>query len=170
MNNSEKNTYVKNRITEAFIQLLEQKEFDSIGISEITHRAQVSRNSFYRNYGRKEDILVCHIEQFLREWGKVFETEALAPSEQWGLLFGLLKERGEFYMLLSRRGLIPLLRNAVVQVCGPRPEHSNIEAYAAAFVANALYGWIEEWIKRGMMESAEEMTVLLNAAGFGAKK
>ncbi len=67
MNNSEKNTFVKNRITETFIKLLEQKRFDEISICEITDCAQVSRNSFYRNYSKKEDILVCYIEQLLRE-------------------------------------------------------------------------------------------------------
>lgn len=169
MNNSEKNTFVKNRITETFIKLLEQKRFDEISICEITDCAQVSRNSFYRNYSKKEDILVCYIEQLLREWGKVFETD-ITPTEQWCSLFGHLNEHRDFYTLLSNRGLISLLRNALIKTCGPRPEHSNVEAYAAAFVANALYGWIEEWVKRGMTESAEEMTVLLKATGFGAAK
>lgn len=30
-------------------------------------------------------------------------------------------------------------------------------AYAAASVAGALFGWIDEWISRGMMETSEEL-------------
>ena len=29
-------------------------------------------------------------------------------------------------------------------------ELSNIEAYAVAFLSYGLYGWIEEWLARGL--------------------
>lgn len=169
MNNSEKNTYVKNCITAAFIELLEQRELDGISISEITDRAQVSRNSFYRNYGKKDDILVEYIEQLLREWGKVFETDA-AVSEQWGALFGVLGEHDDFFRLLGKRNATGTLFEAIKCVIVNRRINSNIEAYAAAFISHGVFGWIEEWIKRGMQESAEEMTALLKGSGFGEKK
>ena len=44
---------------------------------------------------------------------------------------------------------------------GPKPEYSNFDAYTVAFIANGIYGWIEEWFLRGMQESGEEMTRLL---------
>lgn len=169
MNNSEKNTYVKTQITEAFVKLLEVKEFNGISICEITDRAQVSRNSFYRNYGKKEDILVDYIEQLLRDWGKVFETDT-APAEQWGSLFGLLSKHGDFFRLIGEQGLTGTLFEAIKRVIVNRPVNSNIEAYAAAFVSYGIFGWVEEWIKRGMKESAEEMTALLKSTGFGASK
>lgn len=42
----------------------------------------------------------------------------------------------------------------------------NMTAYTLAFVANGILGWIEEWLKRGMCESAETMTSLLNINGM----
>lgn len=63
--------------------------------------------------------------------------------------------------------MIWLLRYAVKQICGPKSEHSNAETYAAAFILNSLYGWIEEWIARGMRESAEEITELLRNTRLG---
>lgn len=44
---------------------------------------------------------------------------------------------------------------------GPKAEYPNFGAYTAAFIANGIYGWIEEWFLRGMQESGEEMTRLL---------
>lgn len=170
MNNSEKNTFVKECITDAFTELLREKELKDISVCEITDRAQVSRNSFYRNYGKKEDIPAAYIERLLRKWGRVFETEALTPAEQWGMLFGVLNEHKEFFLLLSRRDVIGVLLDAIKRVVISRPAASNVEAYAAAFVSYGVYGWVEEWIRRGMTESAEEMTSLLKATGFGAKK
>lgn len=56
MNNQDKNTYVKQQITTTLLELLKEKELSDINIGEITKKAQVSRNSFYRNYADKEDI------------------------------------------------------------------------------------------------------------------
>lgn len=39
---------------------------------------------------------------------------------------------------------------------------SNPEAYAAAFASYGLYGWIREWLARGMQESPEELYAFLN--------
>ena len=68
---------------------------------------------------------------------------------------------GGFYRLLYRRGLFQLFKAVPLSNIGPKPEYSNHIAYAAAFLANGIYGWIEEWIARGMQESPEEMAVLL---------
>lgn len=54
-----------------------------------------------------------------------------------------------------------LLKEMLLANTGPRPEFSNVIAYAAAFMANGIYGWTEEWFKRGMQESAEEIAFLL---------
>ena len=53
MNNQDKNTYVKQQITTTLLKLLKEKELSDIHIGEITKKAQVSRNSFYRNYADK---------------------------------------------------------------------------------------------------------------------
>lgn len=50
MGNQERNTYVCNAITEALLEMLKTRSLDSIRIGEITEKAQVSRNSFYRNF------------------------------------------------------------------------------------------------------------------------
>ena len=48
--------------------------------------------------------------------------------------------------------------------CGPKLEQSNIDAYKSAFFAHGLYGWIEEWFKRGMQETPSQMAALLEQA------
>lgn len=57
MNNQDKNTYVKQKITETLLELLKNRELSDINIGELTAIAGVSRNSFYRNYANKEDII-----------------------------------------------------------------------------------------------------------------
>lgn len=68
MNNQDKNSYVKRQITNALLELLKERELSDITIGEITDKAEVSRNSFYRNYSDKEDIIRKYLYQFLSEW------------------------------------------------------------------------------------------------------
>ncbi len=48
MNNQDKNTYVKTTNYNYIIGISKEKELSDINIGEITKKAQVSRNSFYR--------------------------------------------------------------------------------------------------------------------------
>jgi hypothetical protein len=89
------------------------------------------------------------------------EDKRSRDDQMLGSLFGMLKEHSDFYGLLNKRDLLYLLRDTLKEIYGPKPEYSNIGAYVAAFMFSGIYGWIEEWISRGMQESAEEMTALL---------
>ena len=53
---------------------------------------------------------------------------------------------------------------SIKELCGPKPEQSNLIAYTTAYVSYGLYGWIEEWFKRGMKETPKEMAELLKKA------
>ena len=66
----------------------------------------------------------------------------------------------DFYALLNERGLIGLLKDVILELCGFRPDQEAKAAYASAFAAYSLYGWVEVWFRRGMRESAREMAEL----------
>ena len=161
MNNVEKNTYVKDQITNAMLILLKSKELKDISVSELTDAAGVSRVSFYRNYKDREDILREHMKRQLTNWLRENSKQDSTTDESLGNIFAYLTEHKDFYLLLSKRNLFHLLKDIVIESFGPKPDQKNIDAYAAAFVANGIYGWIEEWFVRGMQESGEEMTILL---------
>lgn len=40
------------------------------------------------------------------------------------------------------------------------PEMPNLEAYMKSFWAYGIYGWMLEWIKRGMQEGGNELKAL----------
>lgn len=162
MDNAEKNTYVKNQIANALINLLKTKELRDISISEITSAAQVSRVSFYRNYTEKEDILREYITQLFGNWLIAHNPEReFSEEEMLGNIFAYLTDNRDFYLLLSSRNLLYLLKDMINGICGAKPEYPNFGAYTAAFISGGIYGWIEEWFVRGMQESGEEMTALL---------
>lgn len=53
---SELNKEIKGAMAKALFLLLEEKEFDSITISEIVIKAGVARASYYRNFKRKKTL------------------------------------------------------------------------------------------------------------------
>ena len=164
MSNEGRNIYVIDHITKSLLELLRDKPIDDISISELCDNAGVGRASFYRNFNSREDILKVYINKLFNEWKKDCEKSPNPPlSTVIGSIFGHFEQHRNFYDLLSQRGLIYLLKDAVIDIFELRPELSKTEAYSKAFVAYSLYGWIEVWFQRGMKESAEEMRQLFQS-------
>ena len=76
LSNNEANRITREAICTALLYLMDTKEFDRISISELTRKAGVSRQSFYRNYSSKEDIVIEIEENLL----SVFEDSLNDPK------------------------------------------------------------------------------------------
>lgn len=155
-------SYVKEQITQSLLQLMENCSFEEITITDIVKVAAVSRASYYRNFTSKEDVIKKHLVRLIKEWGTEFEN-----SENPNIvvsLFGHYKKYSELYILLYRSGLSYLVLDTIKSVCGPQPAQDDLPAYLSAWFAGGLFGWIDEWIKRGMKQDPEEMAKLLAEA------
>lgn len=162
MDNSEKNRLVKKQITDALLAALETKELKDISVSQIAADAGVSRISFYRNYQDKEDVLRAYMAQLMAVRMNGTKPDGMHPEPDiLGDIFAFLAEYKDFFLLLGKRNLFYLLKDIIMEICGPKPESPNYSAYTSAFLAYGLYGWIEEWFARGMQESPWEMRELL---------
>ena len=160
MDNEERNSYVKNEITKALLELLKEKDLKDIKINEITTRAQVGRVSFYRNYQDKEDILKQYLERIIKEW----KLQDQMPFELiMKTLFEHLMAYQDFYTLLYQKDLFYLFRNTLKKLMVQDHQLSNPEAYAIAYMTYGIYGWIKEWIARGMQESPEDIYTFMEA-------
>ena len=166
MSNEGRNAYVIKHLTDAFLSLLAEKPLEDISISELVDTAGVGRASFYRNYERKEDILKLYLDTLFREWTDGWgEKDGAALSEQVRTMIAHFEKHRSFYQLLNERGLTDLLKDVIIGICGPKPEYEKAQAYATAFVAYTLYGWIDVWFQRGMVDTADEMADLFKAQG-----
>ena len=167
MSNEGRNSYVIDHLTDACLELLQTRPLSDISISELCDNAGVGRASFYRNFNTKEDILMRYIRQLFSGWINEYESSGgQSLSRLIGLLFSHFEAHQTFYEILNKRKLIYLLKDMLLELSGPEPEQTKEEAYAKAFVSYTLYGWIEVWFQRGMKESAEEMTQLLQNQGL----
>ena len=165
MNNEQKNTYVKRQITAALLDLLKEKKLSDISVSELTDRAGVGRVSFYRNYQTKEDILREESDRLIQEWGKLYEANPeSAPETLFPSLFDFYREHRHFYTTLYEAGMSTIMMDTIISTIQITPEMPNLEAYMKSFWAYGIYGWMLEWIKRGMQESGSELIGLFQLA------
>ena len=163
MNSIEKSRYVQQKITETLLNLLEEKNIEDIDIRYLCSKAGVGRASFYRNYSSKEDVILQYSNKLIQEWGTAFENDPnSSPFNVFGSLFKHYKEHSSFYSTLIRQNMSYIILDTIKKTVGLLPELSNKEAYEKAFFAYGLYGWICEWIQRGMQESPEEINQMLS--------
>lgn len=165
MNNEQKNSYVKTQITGALIELLSEKAMEEISVSELTEKAQVGRVSFYRNYKTKEDILREESNRLIQEWGRLYEANPeSSPETLFPSLFDFYREHKGFYTILYQAGMTAIMQETILNTIQITSEMSNLEAYMKSFWAYGIYGWMIEWIKRGMPESGDELSRLFALA------
>lgn len=160
--NESRNAYVVEHLTSSMLALLEEKPIAEITVSELCGMAGVGRTSFYRNYGEKEDIVRAYIKRLCQGWMDACKgTPDMPVSETVRIVFTHFEENRDFYSLLNRQGLVYLLKDIILEMCGFNPDQEMCAAYSSAYVAFFLYGWIEVWFRRGMRDRAEELIAYL---------
>ncbi len=171
MNSAQRNSYVREQITKTLIDMLEEQPIDSISISVLTDKAGVGRVSFYRNYNSKEDILRQESIRLIQAWGEQYDhspTEAF--ESQFLNLFDFIRHNRRFYTILYKANLSMILMETIVKVVNPVEEPNNTAAYIKSFWAYGIFGWVNEWISRGMPESGDQMNKMLMAMQQGTVK
>lgn len=162
MSNQGRNQYVVTHITDALLELLKTKSLSDISIGELCDKAQVGRTSFYRNFESKEAVIARHLKILLDNWFADFIKSGSPNLVE--AIFTHYYNQKELCITLYRQGLAYLSLQSIKDACGAKPEQANFEAYTSAFFAHGLYGWLEEWFKRGMQETPQEMQRLWEAA------
>ena len=165
MNNQEKNSYVRDQILHALLLLMKEQPFEEISISALTATAQVGRASFYRNYTDKKDVLRQEAGRLAMQWKQEYENgEHATPNELLISLLDFYKEHKSFYLTLYQAGLLEMVLDTILQQSEITPELPNAMAYLKSSIAYMLYGWVVEWMKRGMQESGTELAHMIEEA------
>ena len=160
--NESRNAYVAERLTSSMLALLEEKPLAEISVSELCGMAGVGRTSFYRNYEDKEEIVKAYVRRLFQDWVDKWKSSPdLSVKETVQIVFSHFEANRDFYSLLNKRGLVYLLKDVILDLCGFDPEQELAAAYSSAYVGFFLYGWIEVWFRRGMRDRAEELIAYL---------
>lgn len=138
------------RMDDAFLALLEKKDFAYITVKEICAAAGVNRSTFYLHYETLGDLLAETPEylvpylSYVREHQRLFST-ALAKAGTLGLDVS--------YRAMARHVFAPILdRLGVVQKDRP---------YLMAFYVHGLMAIVEQWLADGCGDSIEHVVAVI---------
>lgn len=155
--------YVKQQITNTLIKELEEKNINEISIRDLCNDAGVGRASFYRHFNSKEEVLEVHAYKLICEWSDTIERDTNAkPSEVFESLFQHLVDHASFYKLLYKMNMADMILKTIKKKIQLNDSLSNFDAYGKSFFAYGLYGWINEWVQRGMDESPEQLNEMMH--------
>ena len=92
-------------IREAFIELLQEKDYEAITVAELAKRADIDRKTFYLHYKGKDDLLHNLEEEHAREvrqlLGELSWSNTVLPDAS--ALYGALAEAFETIAPIHRR-------------------------------------------------------------------
>lgn len=142
----------------SLLELLREKPYPSITVTEILERADVGRSTFYAHYGSKEDLLLAGFEEWLQE--AAVPAGNRAGEQRWRLdfvrplLVHMMEQRGFALGLLEgsssgriRTRVEEWIVDALLGAPGASKNASAPVTARARCVAAALLGLAEWWLR-----------------------
>lgn len=156
----------------ALLKLMEQKDFHSITVHELSDSAQYDRRTYYRYFNTKEDILNLYCSCILIEMAKMM-SEAGPLTLRSGVLsyFLFWEKHMDFLSLLEKHNLLHFLGDQlddlfyrfVGRAVQPEiPEQfesvSAFSKYSFYFTSGGLWNVLVHWVKESPRSSPEDVT------------
>ena len=82
-------------VVEGLWELLEDKSFEKISVSELVERASIDRVTFYRNFSNKEEVLKRSFNMELQAWLSVRQIDLSDWTD--GQLLSALRQFFDFW-------------------------------------------------------------------------
>ena len=84
-------------------------------------------------------------------------AKAPRPNEFLISLLDFYKQHAAFYRQLYRAGLSGIVLDTILQSAAITRDLPNAAAYLRSAMTYMVYGWVIEWMRRGMQESGSEL-------------
>lgn len=157
-----KKSEIDTKITNALLSLMEEQDYDSISITDITAKAGLSRVTYYRHFNTKEDILIKFYEitknRFLEQVKSNSEAQAPVSNEIVILsLFLFFKANMKTNKCLRKAHLdMKLLDFLSNEFLTTLP--IQLDKYVAYFLAGALFNVMINWLDNDCKDPIEEVS------------
>lgn len=169
----------KKAIKDAFFDLVSEKTFEKVAVSDIADKAMINRATFYLHYQDKYDLLNSLENEVLNSIEKisliVTRKYILTCTEQ-GLVFPHVKkilsyveDNPQFFNLVANDSIGLTFYNKIGEKISQRifdelPElksTTTLWKYMQNFIISAYSSIINQWIKNDRKESKEEIALLI---------
>ena len=143
------NEHVVQSIIDALLILLKTQMLEEIRIVDLVQLAEVSRNSFYRNFTDKDDVLRRYISDVTDKWYQKAGMDFFSYRKDYQFFIPLL------YFLYEYRDLTSILiRNGKLHLLKEEFDH---RALTFAYLSGGVFNVYRRWAETGHVETPEEI-------------
>ena len=178
----EKNRRTKQLIQKSFMEILQNKSFDSITVGDIAKAANINRGTFYLHFLDKFDLLDQIEQQLFEDLGNHIDelqsnyspihTFEKGQEQLAATLFSSIKMHSPLLKIFlsdrGRAGFHLRFRAAFSEkVRANLEKNQSFNAslkvpmeYFLSFITSAFLGLIEQWVQNDLDKTPKEMTTL----------
>lgn len=159
---TKRNRFTRQCIGESVINLMKEKDYEEITISDIVKKAGVSRMTFYHYYQSKTDALNNYlyeiIEIYLEECSRSIGIDTFYDVIHIRHAFLFFDQYSEFFLTLAHANLHSMMINAIneymLKFVDPVYPRSAYELY---YYGGALLNVFLKWEEGGKQEPVDEI-------------
>ena len=156
------NARVRRATANALIALMKRKRFSEISVTDIVREAGIARQSYYRNFDCKEDVIREYMIEIQQNTMKQIKKEHLCemnPAAIKTILDGLKSYSSEMNVIYDA-GLAVLVLDAINEVCemcfGDMPFNST-KRYQLYCLAGMIFNVEMKWLQNGASEDTADL-------------
>ncbi len=163
-------------LLETLLELIEEKEYSEISITELTERAGVARQTLYRNYTGMNDILLSRMDEILDEYMALVRTNLEMKNDPYwdfevkqlvylwqrneALIKALQKAGLAFQVLEKLSGFFSVFHMRAQNLTELDEKHQ----YLVYYLAGGVYMVLNKWFENEMSTPVELLTDLFKKA------
>jgi len=159
----------------ALLSLLKKENYSEITITQICQEANIARQTFYRHFSYKSDVLNYYFSsRFLDFTEKYPDTENFA--ENLSNLFSEFPISQDVLILLKKQNIFYMLEESMVEILeysyrkykfktllGMHEYNSYLKSFIISTIISVLSCWIDDSFKQSTKELADIATKLLSS-------
>lgn len=157
----------RNRITNAFLALMKLYPYKDITITQICQEAQIVRQTYYRNFDLKDDVLKFYLDNMVRQYFTDYYTMEDVHI-QLKDFFAYMLQRREFLLLASQNSLFFMIDETISMNITKflnfqqltTIDEPKFEKYVTGFIASTICSLLSLWVDNGFAESPEMLSQL----------
>ena len=154
-------SFSKDCFYNALVEIMKDKEFDSIQINEICEKAGFNRSTFYRNYSSKIDILMAKFKEEAKKYQELVNNNRdKSFTYKMIKLFELLRCSYDIFIQIRKAKLDQEMYREFSSVY-PIDDNLVGNPYGMTFKTGGVYMVIIKWMEDGMKESDVEMAEMV---------
>ncbi|UTR05961.1 TetR/AcrR family transcriptional regulator [Alkalihalobacillus sp. LMS6] len=156
-------TYKKTRyaLIQALITLMDKNAYKEITVSEIVDKAAVSRQSFYRHFDGKEDVIQSYFDELCEQFlSSINEKKDMHIHDVLLAYFQFWADHRILVLTLYKHGdrTIVDISHYLKALAHLMFQHKTMSSYEQQFIVGGMFSVKLHWIQEGMHLSPEELT------------